>query len=121
MALLMKILFQKVMILVSKFHKINRQSNQYKFEMNIVDVTVVLHVNFLIKLNISSIYTKAKYSAVSCVLMILKSCQFNVDLFLLYPTVISGCFIQSLMKRQEPHSNLRRESIYEELLNITAD
>ena len=44
--------------------------------------------------------------------------QFNFDLFLLYPTVISGCFIQSLMKRQEAHSNLRTESIYEELLNI---
>lgn len=48
--------------------------------MNIVDVTVVLHVNFLIKLNISNIYTKAKYSAVSCVLMILKS----VSLILTY-------------------------------------
>ena len=44
--------------------------------------------------------------------------QFNFDLFRLYPTVISGCFIQSLMKRQEAHSNLRTESIYEELLNI---
>ena len=58
MALLMKILFQKVMILVSKFHKINVQFNQYKFEMNIVDVTVVFHVDFLIKLNVFLIYTQ---------------------------------------------------------------
>lgn len=54
----MKILFQKVMILVSKFHKINVQFNQYKFEMNIVDVTVVFHVDFLIKLNVFLIYTQ---------------------------------------------------------------
>lgn len=47
--------------------------------------------------------------------------QFNFELFLFYPTVNSGYFIQSLMKRQEAHSNLRRESIYEELLNIRGD